>query len=122
MAATTAVYPREDLPPPSGEEQKHPPPSPRRVPPVAAKPNGNAGGKVPIPVPSPKPKLNGNVSGGKPLVAPMPKPKPKPAIKPLPNGQTSLGNPGKVSRQPPTGEVQGSQEEVVASSRSRGKF
>lgn len=113
MAAATAVFPRDDLPPPSGEEQRPAPPSPRRLPPVPMKPNGSAGGKKPVPVPSAKPSV------------PVTKPKPKPAIKPLPNGSGSPGNVGKVSMEPPrplSGEIQGSQEETVTSSKSRGKY
>lgn len=96
---------RDDLPPPSGEEQlenapKHAPPT------VSKKP------KAPVAVP-PKPG------------APAPKPKPKPSVKPInKHGETNgdvTTNVGKVSTRPP-GKLQGSQDEVVTSSRSRDFF
>lgn len=92
------------------EEEEMSAASARPPPPVASKP-----GKSPVPVPSPKPKMNGEAPlvARKPATVPGVKPKPKPAVKPpavSPAASTI------------SGEIQGSQEEIVQSSKSRDFF
>lgn len=100
----------------------------QRPPVVAAKP------KPAVPLPSPKPKPATGppppVAAKKPAVPlPVTKPKPpKPPVKapaatPLANGVSKGAPPPIPSKQTvANGEIQGSQEEVVKSSKSRGKI
>ncbi|XP_066936787.1 caskin-2-like [Clytia hemisphaerica] len=86
--------------------------SPRAPPPLASKP------AKPAPTPKPKPAVPPPVAARKPSVGPSVKPKPKPPVKP-PQDQAVPSSPAsKVT----SGEMQGSQEEVVRSSKSRDFF
>lgn len=118
------LSPRDDLPPPSGEEQSFVPPNHTNgfaLPSKPVKPIKN-----PVPVP-PKP---GNMLAKKHSdTPPAPKPKPKPSLKPVvtsnatTNGNITVitNNFGRVSMQAPS-EAQGDGDEAVTSSRSRDFF
>ena len=102
------LSPRDNLPPPSGQEQiiRQTSPSHPNPPVVAKKPVG----KKPVPTPTTKPKPAQKNAGGNLGTS----------IKPVHSQVNGVpNNVGKVSMKPP-GVIQGDQEEVVTSSKSRG--
>ena len=102
------LSPRDNLPPPSGQEQiiRQTSPSHPNPPVVAKKPVG----KKPVPTPTTKPKPAQKNAGGNLGTS----------IKPVHSQVNGVpNNIGKVSMKPP-GVIQGNQEEVVTSSKSRG--